>query len=235
MKFPSAVLFFGKTNSGKTNYAVNLVYHALKAKQFDYIYCVCPTNFSHKSWDFIEERWRTHEYDPKAIEELLKKQKEYHEAGTPRKLLLILDDCIEYFNPNDPLWKKIASSARHYGVSSFIFFQHYFACPKIIRKNASYHFHFIPASEEVAKEYIKEFSLRGNVDDIVDLFDREVRDFNCVLYDNTKNSNKVGEVFFVSKSKKGIPKFVFKCTVSPVNSDDEDSDSDCDCEECAGN
>lgn len=224
MKFPASLLFFGKTNSGKTNYAANLIYHALKSDQFDYIYCVCPTNFSHKAWDFIEEKWLKTEYNPAEIEGLLAKQKEYHEAGDPRKLLLILDDCIEYFNHTDPLWKKIGSSARHYGVSTFLFFQHYFACPKLLRKNAGYHFHFIPVGEEACREYIKEFSIRGDPKEMVEIFDHFVRNYNCLIYDNTKNSCHVKDVFMVSKSKGTYPKFKFVCTVEP----DSDSDSDCD-------
>ena len=75
--------------------------------------------------------------------------------------LIILDDCLGAANFNSDVFTRIASAGRHYGVSVWASFQHYFKCPTVLRTNSDLVFALNVQNDRVARAIFEEYGPQG--------------------------------------------------------------------------
>ena len=77
------------------------------------------------------------------IGSVITKQIEFTENDSPKKMFIVLDDIFGTYHMDLPIFTKLATSGRQYGITTF-FVAHKFATelPMLLREQASYIFVF---------------------------------------------------------------------------------------------
>ena len=141
MKFKpnSTICFLSRRNSGKSHLCRHILFSMID--DFEEMFIVSQTeNVSH-SLDFLPSSHIMESWDPKKIEQLMKKQEIEIKKSKPRQICLILDDVIGSLKPNDPLLNKIFVMGRHLKITICLLLQYSKAClSPTIRGNTDYLF-----------------------------------------------------------------------------------------------
>lgn len=137
INLPSLNILYAASNTGKTFYLKQLLYHLLSKGEFDRVYVWSPTsNLSTSGWgNVINGMYLNFEVDLDKIYQILMLNKKVNEAGKDRRIAIILDDIL----PTDfghRLWTDIGTKLRHYNASVFLTSQYYYKIPTTLRNNA---------------------------------------------------------------------------------------------------
>ena len=140
------LLVVAPTASGKSNMLCNLLKNVLFGYHnvFEEIYYISPTvmlDDTLKSVAKDEQIIKIHDVDElelidHVLSDLVKEQKKKDEDDR-KPLLVVLDDCLEYFS-NHSVLNNLPALSRHYKISFIILTQVYSAFPSRARKNCSH-------------------------------------------------------------------------------------------------
>ena len=158
IKCPHLAVFCARRASGKSFLARHLLYELTKAQEFDYVYCISPTNFTSFWPDAIGAENCTKIFSAEWLEALLVKQADCVERGRPIRGLLILDDCLGSASFHQEIFTKIAVAGRHYQLSVWAMFQHLFKIPTVIRSNSDLFIVLGNQQDKVMKALYEEFA-----------------------------------------------------------------------------
>ena len=151
-------LFVARRNSGKTHLMRHLLREMARGGSFHWVRVVTPTAFNGEWAAVVGEAGVVDRFDEAYIDSILERQAA---TGGRSRGLLILDDCLGSANFQSALFTKIASAGRHYGLTVWASFQHYFKAPTVLRANADYLFVLGRPGERVAKALLDEYSPQG--------------------------------------------------------------------------
>ena len=139
-------LVVAPTASGKSNMLCNLLKNVLFGYHnvFEEIYYISPTvmlDDTLKSVAKDNQIIKIHDVDElelidHILSDLVKEQKKKDEEDR-QPLLVVLDDCLEYFS-NHSVLNNLPALSRHYKISFIILTQVYSAFPSRARKNCSH-------------------------------------------------------------------------------------------------
>ena len=158
-KLPFNALIVGPTNSGKTQYRLNLLRGPFRGN-FDYIVLLCPTFVNNKTYHRFVDRdphitvivCQRHE-----IEAWLKLAS-FHFAGT--NTLFILDDCAasEDVKGRTSQLVNLGFSARHDGISVWVLTQQITSIAKPYRDNIAAIVLFYTYSSKTTKAIFEDYA-----------------------------------------------------------------------------
>lgn len=132
---PGVILVSGPKGTGKTHFIKCVIYQLAKKNMFDFIKVICPTSYN-GSYSFLPKKHVTDSYNELALHDLLNKQVELMKRKQPRRMILILDDCIGSANFRSPIWEKLATTCRHPHLTIIVVTQHIFRLPPTLRDNS---------------------------------------------------------------------------------------------------
>ena len=135
MKFPALIIIGGMTESGKTN----LLRYILKEnhQSFNRIWALCPTADLLVEYQFIPRKFTITNPTEEDVDNILQDQIKFKHLKT----CVVLDDCIGSLNfQNSKIFDKLASSSRHFKLTTFILIQDLKKLSPCIRDNAKYLF-----------------------------------------------------------------------------------------------
>ena len=133
---PFNALIVGATNCGKTSFLVEILSHEFLQK-FDYIFLVCPTYIHNKTYNGFAENDRDFFVIIPEQDQINDFLKFISFAFEGTNTLIILDDCAA----SKDVKKKtnelvnLAFSARHKGISVWVFTQQMTSIAKAFREN----------------------------------------------------------------------------------------------------
>ena len=184
---PNLSLFVARRNSGKTHLQKFLLYTLARAQRFKWVLVICPTAFTGDWGSIVGPENVLPVFNPDQVETLMERQAELREDGVDNSGCLILDDCLGSANFQSELFTKIASAGRHYRITVWASFQHYFKAPTVIRTNADYLMIMGVQNERVIKALYEEYGGLG-FDDVKALKAyvlKATENFGAMCIDNT--------------------------------------------------
>lgn len=145
---PSFMLFIAKKYSGKTYAMKYIVRRMFEQQRFDYACVISPTAIdgNSNSWGgvFPPGNILTGVDNRKKMEATIAGVIAHHRRQFNKKrLLLILDDVSAIYNKTtQPAFVKLATEARHFGITCMMSYHRYNDVCKMVRDNAEYTFIF---------------------------------------------------------------------------------------------
>jgi hypothetical protein len=135
IKVGALILAVGRRGSGKSTLLRYISSVLLESKVYDWIRVISPTNHMNHDWDFIEQKYIITENIDDYLDDVYDKQKEVIEKGENSNGLLILDDIggSLSFRKKDKTLQKIASTGRHFKISTVFITQYIHTASPIIR------------------------------------------------------------------------------------------------------
>ena len=127
----SIIFIAGSPGAGKSHLIKFLVY--TYAKQFNYIYSICPTKYD-GDYDYLPDKFVLDIYNEEFIEKLI----DIQQSNNKKRVLLILDDILGSINFDKPLWQKITTRYRHLNISIIIATQYCKKIPILFRQCVSF-------------------------------------------------------------------------------------------------
>ena len=161
IKTPTLSLFFARRNSGKTFLMKHLVSVLARGRAINWIRVITPTAFNGEWAAIVGDDHVEPEFDEEWLDDLLRRQADLKARGVNNPGLLILDDCLGSANFSSSLFTRIAAAGRHYGVTVWASFQHYYKAPTVLRSNADYVFVLGRPNERAIRGLYEEFSPQG--------------------------------------------------------------------------
>ena len=137
-RHPHNALICGRTNSGKTYHALNII-EKYYLQALDHIYIICPTFYDNKTYNRPWlNRCRVIPHG-NLIDNLDSLIKQHSKGGnlSGKKSLIIIDDCSaeKDLNKHRTALSKIAFSGRHSNLTTWFITQRYVSAPKDFREN----------------------------------------------------------------------------------------------------
>jgi hypothetical protein len=159
-----------------------------RGKKFRWLTVVSATSWTGEWASVVGEKHVLPELDPVWLDELLRRQAALKGDGVDNPGLLILDDCLGSANFGSEIFTRIASAGRHYGVTVWASFQHFFKCPTVLRSNADYLFALNIQNDRVARSLFEEYGPPGFKDwQALKAFAAKAsQDYGALVIDNSK-------------------------------------------------
>jgi hypothetical protein len=165
LNLPSLSVICGMTGTGKTTLLKWLILYNSEA--FHKIYVLCPTAHLQDVYSFIPSRYLITNPTEVHIKAILKEQ----ESNPKQRIAIVLDDCIGQVNfRNSKIFDKLASSGRHYRISTFILIQDFKKLSPTIRDNLHYLFitrikeHSLKAAFELSSGFTSFYDFKAYMD-----------------------------------------------------------------------
>ena len=189
------LLMVAPTCSGKSVLLCNMLKNVMYGYHnvFEQIYYISPTVMLDDTLKAIakdDEIIKIHE--PEELEmidhilsDLVKEQKKKDEDER-KNLLVVLDDCIEYFSQHSVL-NNLPSLSRHYKISFIVLTQCYTALPSRFRKNTTHLVIFKLYNKKDLKAVEEEIG--SNYEDFMEQYNEATKDkYNFLYLNNTDKS-----------------------------------------------
>jgi hypothetical protein len=201
---PGITLFYGKTNSGKTNLIKVLLQE--NHPNFGAIFVFTGTIDASSDYNFMDKRF-VYAIDEKTDEKIrvildnatISKQK-YKEHT-----LIILDDCFNEKFHNSKLWDRLAT-CRHNGLSIWVSTQHATKVSPILRENASLCFITKLSRDNLEKLYKFSYGFQTKKD-FLDYAERV--ELGTVFWNDLRNAHNLS-CYGLMKVDKASKKFRIK-------------------------
>ena len=138
---PFLTMCIGQKHSGKSELVRFITY--TYASSFAYVVCISPTALNGFYQGFLPASHIHDTYSDEIIEKIIKKQEALVKAGTPRQMLLIMDDIlaspdVQFEKRKASILNKLFSANRHWKISLLIVAQKLKGLPKLCRENADF-------------------------------------------------------------------------------------------------
>lgn len=156
-----SMLITGSSGSGKTQ----LLKKILKScnSKYDYFVVLCPSlDFSGDYEDFEQNKKFTlfNEYDPNVISEVMETQSDIikrHGKTRCPKVVLILDDCLEFLKQHS-LIEKVFFKGRHINISPIVLVQKLKGVSTILRVNTRYAVFFRAGNSNEIEHFLEAYT-----------------------------------------------------------------------------
>jgi hypothetical protein len=156
-----SMLMAGSSGSGKTQLLKGILKQA--QQKYDYIVVLCPSlEFSGDYEDFTENKKYTQfgEYDPDIIREVMETQADIirrHGKSRCPKVILILDDCLEFLKQHS-LIEKVFFKGRHINISPIVLVQKLKGVSTILRVNTRYAVFFRAGNSNEIEHFLEAYT-----------------------------------------------------------------------------
>jgi hydroxymethylpyrimidine pyrophosphatase-like HAD family hydrolase len=197
IKTPSLFLLIGSSMSGKS-FALKWLILSL-ARQFNHGFVFSSTVFNGQ-YSYLPKDLQ---FDKGITVDFFDRLIEYQKTHPNKKCFLILDDLVGSQNFYDDIFQKLATTGRHFNITTFILAQGIKVISPLLRSNAHYVMLFklsnIKAIHDAFEEYSSGYSNRK---DYQRYFEENTKDYHFIFIDR-RNDNKA----VVLKAPK-VPDFV---------------------------
>lgn len=206
MKSDSIVLLLAKRRTGKSFLCRDILYNH---RDVPTGIVVSPTEKANTYYgDFIPDSFIHDEYTPELLDRFLKRQRAVRQLAkeTGRKFderaFLVMDDCM-FDNKwvKDSQVREIFFNGRHYSIFFILLMQYAMGITPALRSNIDYVFIL---KETVMANRKKLYDHYAGVFPSFDIFcqamDQCTNDYECLVIDNTINSNTIEEQVFWFKA-----------------------------------
>jgi|TARA_R110000787_G_scaffold284776_1_gene398965 hypothetical protein len=197
----SSIVACGSRKSGKGILTRDLVFKRYK-DNVQTCFLFSPTaEFQTSQMDFVPTYFKYKEFDPDVVERILSRQ-EFLIKNDPKgkyHTLLIVDDIIATMDAKaQKTLQKIFVCGRHYQVSIIVCFQYVKReFDKIMRSNCDYVFCFNQKSYDNKESLVNDFlTISDNKKEGFYLMDKYATGFNCLVINNTHNTNEYEDFCF---------------------------------------
>lgn len=194
IKLDTLSVFIAKRNSGKSYLMKHLLNTIVKKKnKINWIKVITPTKFNGEWSNILGDDNVYDEFDNDLIDDILYRQKELKNRNIKNSGLLILDDCLGSANFQNSLFTKLASAGRHYNLTVWISFQHFYKVPTVLRTNSDYLFILGNHPIKVSKTLYEDFQTEG-VNDFKEmdiLLKNATDDHGILIVDNSTSKTKM--------------------------------------------
>ena len=196
LKTPTLALFIARRNSGKSYLMRHLLHVLSKGKKFDWIYVISPTSFNGEWSDIVGKKNVTDTFNAVWLERLMNAQAASIGKGRGSSGLIIMDDCLGSANFQEDIFTKLAIAGRHFKITVWATFQHYFKVPTVLRSNCDYMFILGNQQQKVVKALYEEYA-PPDYDTYQELntkFRSCTEDHGALLIDNTSGAASLHRV-----------------------------------------
>lgn len=199
--FPT-VMLVGKRNTGKSTLMADWLYH--KRNKFPAGIIMSSTEEAtgfFKKQCGIPDQFIYNDFDAGVIQKVIDRQKKRYNAGKPRPCFVVLDDMAY----DKTIWKEkcirdLFMNGRNYGIF-LLFTVQSLELPVYARENVDYVCVLRqPANFAREKMYKTMFSMFPNYKYFCQVLDNTTENYECLVFDNTKQSNKLTDCFFWYKA-----------------------------------
>ena len=128
------LVIYGKPGMGKSHLLKYLIYTAGIKKEFDHCLLFSSTKGT-TDYNFIDDKYKYDAFDNVVIEKYIEMCQKKNEKSIKTRGLLIFDDICGEQSFKSPLFKKLFSNSRHYGISIIVCQQMPVELPLAIRLN----------------------------------------------------------------------------------------------------
>jgi hypothetical protein len=149
------------------------------------------------------------EYKGEVVENIIKRQKKLKKAGAPNSGLFIVSDDCAYDKKmmKDPNFRYIFYNGRHANLFFIMTMQYCMDMSPDLRSNIDYVFvlreNIVQNRERLYKNF---FGIFPTFDMFCQVLDQTTENYECLVLDNTKTSNKIEDCVFWYKAKE-VPDF----------------------------
>ena len=210
MKSDATILLLAKRRTGKSFLCRDILYNH---KDLPAGMVISPTEKCSKYYgDFIPDLFIHDEYSPELLDSFFKRQRAVKEISNERgkefdeRAFLVMDDCMA-----DNKWTKdsqireIFLNGRHYKIFFILLMQYAMGIPPALRGNIDYVFILKESVLANRKKLYDQYAgVFPNFDVFCQAMDQCTNDFQCLVIDNTTNSNVFEEqVYWFKASPRG--------------------------------
>lgn len=204
LKSDAIILLLAKRRTGKSYLCRDIMFHK---RDIPSGLVVSPTEKA-SPWyaNFIPDLFIHDSYTDELLAKFLKRQRTIREVGKTKNIdergFLVMDDCMF-----DSKWTKsteirnIFFNGRHYGVFYILLMQYALGIPPALRSNIDYVFIL---KENVFANRKKLYDNYAGVFPSFEAFcralDKCTEDYECLVIDNTVQSNKIDDIVFWYKA-----------------------------------
>lgn len=200
----SRVLAIGKSGTGKSTIAFDLLYHHRKIEKG---VCISGTQDGLEDYAKIMPKlYIFDEYKPEILQKVIKTQRtsiKNKGKKNTSNCLLVMDDCLfdDSFTKHKEM-KYIFFNSRHDKILFLLTMQFPMGIPPALRSNADFIFilreNIIANRKRIYEQYAGMFP---NLDVFCNIMDECTEDFNCLVIHNTSKSNKFEDQVFWYKAE----------------------------------
>lgn len=202
------LLFIGKKGSGKTTLLREIFYHM--RDRFDFVVALAGTPAAVDMFkEFVPNAMVYRTINLKAIIKTVQYARILAEKNANRRVLLVMDDCMgdkKLFH--DPIFRDIAFNQRHLRLTFAVSMQYCMDFGPDLRTQVDYCFVFqenIISNRRRLWEYF--FGMFEDVDSFSKILWRCTRNFECLVLDNTKNTENFADSLYFYKANPNMPPF----------------------------
>jgi hypothetical protein len=210
IKKESIIVLLGKRNTGKSILVRDILFHK---RDIQIGAVVSHTDhLTHFYDNFIPSILINKEYTTSILEKLFDRQKKAIEGewNKPHAFLLF-DDCLSDAKTwaKDRYIKELFFNGRHYKLLFILAMQIPLGIPPSMRTNVDFTFILKNNNnadrEKIYKNYAGMFSTKAHFESVLDAC---TEDYNCLVIDNTSQSNKIeDQVFYYKADLQGTSDF----------------------------
>jgi hypothetical protein len=199
----SIIVLLGKRMTGKSVLIKDILYHK---KDIPLGTVISRTDHVQHYYDkFIPSMLIHKQYDPLIIEKVFKRQEKALDEGWAHPhTFLLMDDCLSDAKAftKDPKIQDIFYNGRHFKILYILAMQSPMGIPPAFRTNIDYTFILKNNNgsdrERIYKNYASMFR---SFEEFEIILDNCTEDYNCLVIDNTSNSNKLEDQVFYYKAE----------------------------------
>jgi energy-coupling factor transporter ATP-binding protein EcfA2 len=208
LKSHRTILIIGKRGTGKSTLLKDILYHI--RKQIDFAIAICGTL---DTVDMFEQCLPTsniyNEYNIEIVRNVLNCTRLLSEQNKTRHILLALDDCMyDKSVMKSKEMREIHMNGRHHNLWFINSVQYLMDIGPELRTNIDYVFCLkenIIANRKKIHQYF--FGVFNTYEEFSFVFDKCTENYECLVLDNTLQSNKVDDCVFHYKANPHINKF----------------------------
>ena len=197
------LLFIGKRNTGKSTLVKDIMYYN---KNIPIGLIMSPTEESNGFYrKMLPDIFIYNDYDPGAVEKLIKRQKRAVKKKKPHPdAFLLLDDCMYDSKKitKDTNIRYIFMNGRHVKLMLYLTMQYCMDLSPDLRANIDYIFvlreNILANKEKIYKNF---FGIFPTFDIFNQVMNKCTENFECLVLDNTSRSNNIEDVVFYYKAR----------------------------------
>jgi hypothetical protein len=202
------MVIIGKRRSGKTVLLRDLMYR--HRHRFDYIVALTNTDASKEAFQQYIPKSCIKPVHVQHVIETVEMARTLRERGTPREILIIMDDCLGgekkiFYNK---IFDDIAYNGRNFNISLVISLQYCMEMPTNLRSQIDYCFAFQETNRANKKRLFEYFF--GVFDDLKS-FDKTLCqctvNYEALILDTTVNTGNLSDQIFYYRASMNIPPF----------------------------
>ena len=196
------LLFIGKRNTGKSTLVKDIMWYN---KQIPIGMIMSPTEESNSFYkSMIPDLFIYNDYDPDAVDKLIKRQRKAVKKGMKNpNAFLLLDDCMYDSKKitKDKNIRYIFMNGRHVKLMMYLTMQYCMDLSPDLRANIDYVFvlreNILANKEKIYKNF---FGIFPSFDIFNQVMTKCTENFECLVLDNTSRSNNIEDVVFYFKA-----------------------------------